>query len=921
MAVLCKRRRRVAMDARASAGIVRESVHARVKELCSLLLPSTREGATDGRSPFPLRPHTRCGLRMHLCGGAPGAQARVPSRCSPVCSAARMHALGARCDRVPLACDLAGKALRRATATAYDRLLFWDGGEEWPEHGRGDDTKLEDSPVLGVAAGVYAMRCRGQQQDADRVEQLLRWLSPSFGDQSAGCASPEGPEPESAGDRGMLAPAKRAAHKFLPPGVRQEVMQLESVDAILSALMLLRDSATEAMPENGPADPALPLRKLNDIAVHTVQPLDGDGAGFTLYRDSSFSSVGGVHDHFTDSASSLPGVNPAQQHLLSQKPAGPEHCAQSTGWLFGAVSHGLPPASTARGDSGISALLSLPLLSDSDDALDLISRATTARASPAHQPTALLHTGSLGSMGLGGHADAAKSRSSAVAPRTPSDSLSAADAAHAKGQRSLWKDLFDAASASEAHGVGGHGAKRCVQDGRSELHVSSWHGGHVGKDWWEQCSHTDTGGAVPRPVSESGVEEFERFAKWMEGSSSDEYSQMPVVEQDLVRDLIFLALGLASHTFELCANPSTRGIPSRAGAGEEKEGTCFRIRTTLRLPGVGISPLKSLLLDMCVAGSNVHRLELFIRRNRYGRGKVLGSFCGTLANYLQHYRRQMLSLLPAALQRRSRDADPRPSRSHRDIWEHHMVPPTAGHGSRELCPALPDDNVAFTLQSARAQLCAMDSDAGRPGLAPPGAGEGGGRGNGGGMGHTSGLTVLEVYVHTRKLREQVRILAQLCRCGVAASQCGVVPRECGASADAPGGADGGIRAGSTLLEKSGEAAKGVRDSVRAGASSGGRGGGGGDDRGGGEGGGGRGGEVGRDDVTVPVFSMADSRGLLVNLYAHVERVDDAGGFVWRTLLKHSLQPYLDTVWCLCVCVCVWRARARVRICAGACVCP
>ena len=32
---------------------------------------------------------------------------------------------------------------------------------------------------------------------------------------------------------------------------------------------------------------------------------------------------------------------------------------------------------------------------------------------------------------------------------------------------------------------------------------------------------------------------------------------------------------------------------------------------------------------------------------RYGRGKVLGSFCGALAEYLQHYRRQILSLLPA----------------------------------------------------------------------------------------------------------------------------------------------------------------------------------------------------------------------------------------------------------------------------------
>jgi len=179
------------MATEASAGVVRESVHARIKELCRLLVPSTREGATDG------------------------------------------------------------KVLRRATATAYERLLFWDGGEERPEEGR-RDADVGDAHVLDVAAGVYAMRCSGRQQDADRLEQLLRWLSPSFGDkgsESAGRASPQPPAPDGQGGREEATPIKRAVPRFLPPGVRQDVIQLDNVDAVLSALMLLRDSATVTVRE------------------------------------------------------------------------------------------------------------------------------------------------------------------------------------------------------------------------------------------------------------------------------------------------------------------------------------------------------------------------------------------------------------------------------------------------------------------------------------------------------------------------------------------------------------------------------------------------------------------------------------------------------------------------------------------------
>jgi hypothetical protein len=175
----------------ASAGIVRESVHARIKELCRLLVPSTRDGAADG------------------------------------------------------------KVLRRATTTAYERLLFWDGGEEMPEEGR-RDADVGGAHVLDVAAGVYAMRCSGRQQDADRLEQLLMWLSPSFADKSAdsaGRVSPQPPAPDQQRGRDEPTPIKRAVPKFLPPGVRQDVIQLDNVDAVLSALMLLRGSANVTVME------------------------------------------------------------------------------------------------------------------------------------------------------------------------------------------------------------------------------------------------------------------------------------------------------------------------------------------------------------------------------------------------------------------------------------------------------------------------------------------------------------------------------------------------------------------------------------------------------------------------------------------------------------------------------------------------
>lgn len=173
----------------------------------------------------------------------------------------------------------------------------------------------------------------------------------------------------------------------------------------------------------------------------------------------------------------------------------------------------------------------------------------------------------------------------------------------------------------------------------------------MGSDWWEQLSAGYGGGdMVPKPVSEGGVEEFERFSRWMEDSTCGEYPVSAVVEQDdLVRDVVFLCLGLSSQSFEL----ALLGNQSRTGAaassrvdveGVAGEGAVFGVRSQVRCGGVGVSPLRSLLVDLCVMGTHVHRLGLFVRRNRYDCGKVLGALCGSLADYLQHYRRQILSL-------------------------------------------------------------------------------------------------------------------------------------------------------------------------------------------------------------------------------------------------------------------------------------
>jgi len=84
------------------------SVPSKVKELCRLVLPSSREGASNERS------------------------------------------------------------MRRGTATAFDRLLFWDGGDGYA--GGSDEG---DAHLLHVAENVYSMRRSGREGDADR---LVFWV-------------------------------------------------------------------------------------------------------------------------------------------------------------------------------------------------------------------------------------------------------------------------------------------------------------------------------------------------------------------------------------------------------------------------------------------------------------------------------------------------------------------------------------------------------------------------------------------------------------------------------------------------------------------------------------------------------------------------------------------------------------------------
>ena len=115
-----------------------------------------------------------------------------------------------------------------------------------------------------------------------------------------------------------------------------------------------------------------------------------------------------------------------------------------------------------------------------------------------------------------------------------------------------------------------------------------------------------------RPVSERGPAAFDRAAGWAAGGGCAslgvpaEYGAA-VCEAALVRDAVGLLLGLASRSFALDAG---RGVlaPRDYGAA-----------AAIRTPGRGRTALRSLLAELCEAGS--HALRLQVRRERgWGRG-------------------------------------------------------------------------------------------------------------------------------------------------------------------------------------------------------------------------------------------------------------------------------------------------------------
>jgi hypothetical protein len=122
------------------------------------------------------------------------------------------------------------------------------------------------------------------------------------------------------------------------------------------------------------------------------------------------------------------------------------------------------------------------------------------------------------------------------------------------------------------------------------------------------------------------------------------------------------------------------------------------------------------------------------------------------------------------------------------------------------------------------------------------------------------LSLLEVYLHTIKLREQLRMLAQLCRCAVEPSECSPGRAKDGAGEDRKRATAG---AGSSDAMHKGLGAEGTMQDG--------------------------------SDEDAACLSVADSRKLLSDLYARIERADQVSAAVCRSLFRQSLQPYLDTL--------------------------
>jgi len=266
----------------------------------------------------------------------------------------------------------------------------------------------------------------------------------------------------------------------------------------------------------------------------------------------------------------------------------------------------------------------------------------------------------------------------------------------------------------------------------------------------------------------------------------------------------------------------------------------------------------------------------------------------------------------AALRRRAQELHAKPAREQEEIWTRHIWPSAGAGEGGALCPSLPLDVASFTLHCARAQLAGIERGGDREGeRARPAASSasasspyynGAGkreRGRGRKKGQEDGcgegrervdsagpaLTVLEVYVHTAKLREQVRVLAHLCRCPVAPHEIPLIEGQeaaaeeedaaCAARDEADLPPPGATAGADTSSREAGAARAGIAGGwVSAGE---------------GEWAGGN-----RRTLEEPL-SVADSRQMLYDLYTRVDRADAGGAAVWRTLLRQSMQPYLDAL--------------------------
>ena len=694
------------------------------------------------------------------------------------------------------------RTLRAAVALAFDRLLFWDGkiGAEVTSTRRGDDIR---ECLNRVSAIVYAMRCDGEERDAARLEELVALFSMPF-------------DPPTIRQLGTVSSVRPRPQMFLPAGVRQRMIQMDQFGAILSVLMLLRHSATAVAQVCEERSPLLSRQNQDNDA--SVKPLEGNGSGFLLYKHPSFSSIAGQCTPIVANDVSFPCLHRAHCQLFSDKHVGNENRTQGVKWLFGAVSHGLPPPPLREGagDGGIGTLLTLPLLSGTDaDVIDLMSAAVTARFAPPNQQQMVSggHNRQISQMGV--RTFPPRSLSQDYTPHDCHSMTSSCQHLCSDGRAKFWRQLFQSDTDSRT--------SKCAS-----ASAASWQGNNGDKNWWEQCPDRRLrGSTAPNLTSENGVEEeLNRFSEWMDAGVLNQYDAEGVVSTEhLVRDVICLLLGLSTLSFELLVTSSGRsaiGAPEAKGVEKEERDAVFRPRANTRLAGDSMSPLRGLLDELCVAGSHVHRLNVFIARNRYSRGKLLRSFCRTLAELLQDYRHQVLSLLPAAQQRDMNEVNALPLLRQAAIWaEDSSVVSNIKEGTR-LLPSLPQDRVPSTF---RATNFFEKSNQGLHGAA---------------NGHKQTfLSVLEVYVHTRKLRQKVRMLAHLCHVCVHINPGRVCQTAC--------------------------PEQGSQKSYS-------------------------------KSVAETSVSVARRNSILVgDLFAQLERADSSSAPLWRKVLRQCLEPYLDAV--------------------------